>query len=55
MRVHPQAKLHVLLKEGKTYDEKVQAERERKLKRIKSAGIMREDMKLRNVAPIWAW
>ncbi|KZS91223.1 ribosomal protein L22, partial [Sistotremastrum niveocremeum HHB9708] len=52
---HPDARLHVRLEEGKTYEERVQALRERRLKAIRSAGVVREDMKLRNVAPIWAW
>jgi large subunit ribosomal protein L22 len=47
--------LHVLLKEGKTAAQLREEERRRKLKRIVSAGITREDVPLRNVNPAWAW
>ncbi|KAL4241933.1 universal ribosomal protein uL22 family protein [Abortiporus biennis] len=55
IRQHPDAKLHVVLKEGKTRAELMKAERARKLKRIVSAGLVREDMPIRNPAPAWAW
>ncbi|KAI0775925.1 ribosomal protein L22 [Trametes elegans] len=52
---HPHSRLHVLLKEGKTLAEKRAEDRERKLKRIVSAGLVREDVPLRNPGPAWAW
>ncbi|KAI0347195.1 mitochondrial 50S ribosomal protein L22 [Trametopsis cervina] len=55
IRVHPDSRLHVLLKEGKTAQEVKAADRKRKLKRIVSAGIVREDVPLRNPGPAWAW
>ncbi|KDQ64494.1 hypothetical protein JAAARDRAFT_52441 [Jaapia argillacea MUCL 33604] len=55
IRVHPDSKLHVVLKEGKTWDERVKAERARKLRRIVCSGLVREDRPLRNPAPMWAW
>jgi large subunit ribosomal protein L22 len=55
VRVHPDSRLHVLLKEGKTVEQLKAEERRRKLKRIVSAGIVREDVPLRNPGPAWAW
>ncbi|KAI0723170.1 ribosomal protein L22 [Earliella scabrosa] len=55
IKVHPHSRLHVLLKEGKTRAELRAEERERKLNRIVSAGLVREDMPLRNPGPMWAW
>lgn len=55
VKVHPHSRLHVLLKEGKTRAELRAAERERKLNRIISAGLVREDVPLRNPGPMWAW
>ena len=55
IRIHPDSRLHVILKEGKTAEEIKAAERKRKLKRIVSAGIVREDVPLRNPNPAWAW
>ena len=43
------------LREGLTFEEKRQRDREVKLKRIVSAGLVREDVPLRNPAPQWAW
>ncbi len=55
VRQHPDSRLNVLLKEGKTKAELAEAERKRKLKRIVSSGLVREDVPLRNVGPAWAW
>ncbi|KAI0327774.1 ribosomal protein L22 [Cubamyces sp. BRFM 1775] len=52
---HPHSRLHVLLKEGKTRAELRDEERARKLKRIVSAGLVREDVPIRNPGPNWAW
>jgi len=55
IRVHPDSRLSVILKEGKTKAELAREERARKLRRIVSAGIVREDVPLRNPGPAWAW
>lgn len=55
VRVHPDSKLTVILKEGKTRVELLQEERQRKLKRIVSAGLKRENVPIRNPGPAWAW
>lgn len=55
IRVHPDSKLTVILKEGKTRVELLEAERQRKLKRIVSAGLKREDVPIRNPGSAWAW
>ncbi|RDX55482.1 ribosomal protein L22 [Lentinus brumalis] len=55
IRIHPHSRLHVLLKEGKTRAEVRAEDRERKLKRIVSAGLVREDVPIRNPGPMWAW
>ncbi|KAL1944191.1 hypothetical protein VTO73DRAFT_3376 [Trametes versicolor] len=55
VKTHPHARLHVVLKEGKTRAELRDEERARKLRRIVSAGYVREDVPLRNPGPAWAW
>jgi len=55
IRTHPNSRLHVVLKEGKTLEERKAEERARKLKRIVSAAAVREDRPLRNPAPTWGW
>ncbi|EPQ59232.1 mitochondrial 50S ribosomal protein L22, partial [Gloeophyllum trabeum ATCC 11539] len=55
IKVHPDSRMHVVLKEGETWAEKAEKERQRKLKRIVSAGLVREDVPLRNPRPMWAW
>ncbi|KAI0353534.1 ribosomal protein L22 [Trametes cingulata] len=55
IKTHPHSRLHVVLKEGKTRAELRAEEREKKLKRIVSAGIFREDVPIRNPGPAWAW
>ncbi|KAH7914363.1 ribosomal protein L22/L17 [Hygrophoropsis aurantiaca] len=55
IRIHPDSRLHVKLKEGKTF-EQLQAEmRARRLKRIVSASLVREDVPLRNPSASWQW
>ncbi|OCH92877.1 ribosomal protein L22 [Obba rivulosa] len=55
IREHPDSRLHVVLKEGKTRAQLLEEERARKLKRIVSAGLNRENVPLRNPSPRWAW
>lgn len=55
IRVHPDSRLSVVLKEGRTRQELLDKERARKLKRIVSAGLVREDKPLRNPSSMWTW
>lgn len=55
IRVHPDSNLTVILKEGKTLEEKAQMLLERRLKKIRSPGLMREDRPLVNIPPVYAW
>lgn len=55
IRVHPDSRMSVILKEGKTRAQLLEAERARKLKRIVSAGLVREDKPLRNPRARWTW
>ncbi|KAL0949978.1 hypothetical protein HGRIS_009992 [Hohenbuehelia grisea] len=55
IRVHPDSRMHVVLKEGKTIAEKKAEERARRLKKIVSASLVREDIPIRNPAPMWGW
>jgi large subunit ribosomal protein L22 len=55
IRVHPDSRLNVVLKEGKTFEQKRDEDRAKKLKRIVSAGLVREDKPLRNMGPMWSW
>jgi large subunit ribosomal protein L22 len=55
IRVHPDARLHVVLKEGATWEEQAASERAYKLARVRAAGLNREDRPIRNPAPMWAW
>ncbi|EJT51450.1 50S ribosomal protein L22 [Trichosporon asahii var. asahii CBS 8904] len=53
---HQSARVHFLLKEGKTYQEKLAERRKKELNKIKSAGVVREDGKIRRkVISGWAW
>ncbi|KDR83749.1 hypothetical protein GALMADRAFT_236103 [Galerina marginata CBS 339.88] len=54
-RTHPHSKISVILKEGKTLEQEKEAARERKLKRIVSAALVREDKPIRNPSPTWGW
>jgi large subunit ribosomal protein L22 len=55
IRRHPNSKLHVVLREGKTAEEKAKELRQKQLKRIVSAGLVREDVPIRNPSPYWCW
>ena len=55
MRVHPDSRLNVVLKEGKTVAEVKSELRQKKLKRVVSAGLIREDVPLRNPSSAWSW
>lgn len=55
VKIHPEAKLTVVLKEGKTMAELKQKAEARKLKRIVGPGYVREDVPLRNMGPMWSW
>ncbi|KAH9853611.1 ribosomal protein L22 [Lenzites betulinus] len=55
IKYHPHSRLHVVLKEGKTRAELRDEERARKLRRIVSAGYVREDVPIRNPGSTWAW
>lgn len=53
---HPTARIHFVLREGKTYEEKLAAERKKVLNKVRSAGIVREDGKIRRkFVSGWAW
>ncbi|TFK55697.1 ribosomal protein L22 [Heliocybe sulcata] len=55
IKIHPDSRMHVVLKEGLTWNEKAEKLRQRRLNRIASAGYVREDVPLRNPRPMWAW
>ncbi|KAF9462640.1 mitochondrial 50S ribosomal protein L22 [Collybia nuda] len=55
IRTHPNSKLNVVLKEGKTLERQRQEERARKLRKIVSAAVVREDKPIRNPSPTWGW
>jgi len=49
--------MHVVLKEGKTLEEKKEEEKKRRLKKIVSASLVREDKPIRvpGTGGGWAW
>lgn len=55
IRMKYKAKMHVVLKEGLSIAEQKEKLMEKKLRRIVSAGLVREDQPLRNPRPAWAW
>ncbi|GLB33801.1 putative universal ribosomal protein uL22 family protein [Lyophyllum shimeji] len=55
IRRHPNSKLTVVLKEGKTIEEQKKEERARKIRKIVSAAATREDVPIRNPSPTWGW
>ncbi|KAF8138291.1 ribosomal protein L22/L17 [Boletus edulis] len=55
IRVHPDSRLNVILRPGKTFERLQEEKRKMRLKRIVSAGIVREDVPLRNPASVWQW
>lgn len=53
---HGSARIHFVLREGKTWAQKQEAERNKVLRKVRSAGIVREDGKLRRkTIDGWAW
>ncbi|KIM46194.1 hypothetical protein M413DRAFT_426387 [Hebeloma cylindrosporum] len=54
-RTHPHSKISVILKEGSTLEQQKAAARKRKLSKIVSAAIVREDKPIRNPSPTWGW
>ncbi|OAX43502.1 ribosomal protein L22 [Rhizopogon vinicolor AM-OR11-026] len=55
IRVHPDSRMHVVLREGKTFEQLKKEQRARRLKRIVSAGLVRENVPLRNPSRTWQW
>ncbi|KAJ7068266.1 mitochondrial 50S ribosomal protein L22 [Mycena amicta] len=55
IRIKPSSSITVVLKEGKTVDQLKAEARKRKLSRIISAAVTREDVPLRNPGSAWAW
>lgn len=55
IQTHPLARLHVVLKEGKTLEEQKQKLLAKRLRKIQSAGFVREDKPIRNPGANWAW
>ncbi|KAG6821283.1 hypothetical protein H0H93_002393 [Arthromyces matolae] len=50
---HPNSKLTVVLKEGKTVEEKKKEDRDRRIRKIVSASLIRENTPIRNPSPTW--
>ncbi|KAF7332203.1 Dolichyl-diphosphooligosaccharide--protein glycosyltransferase subunit 1 [Mycena kentingensis (nom. inval.)] len=55
IRIKPSSSITVVLKEGKTVEQLKAEARRRKLQKIVSAAVTREDVPLRNVSSNWAW
>ena len=57
IRTRPTARMSVVLKEGKTLEEKKEEEKKRRLKKIVSASLLREDKPIRvpGTGGGWAW
>ncbi|KAF7301667.1 Dolichyl-diphosphooligosaccharide--protein glycosyltransferase subunit 1 [Mycena indigotica] len=55
VRTKPSSSITVVLKEGKTVEQLKAEARKRKLSRIVSSAVTREDVPLRNVGSAWAW
>jgi large subunit ribosomal protein L22 len=55
IRIKSSGRMHVVLKEGKTIEEKKAEEKKRKLKKIVSASLVREDRPIRVPGSSWAW
>jgi large subunit ribosomal protein L22 len=53
--IHPSARMKVVLKEGKTIQEQRAAAFKSQMKKVVSAGIVREDKPLRNAGRMWGW
>jgi len=52
---HPSARMCVVLKEGKTRAEKKEEELTKRLRKVRSAGLYREDVPIRNHGPVYTW
>jgi len=52
---HPSARMVVVLKEGKTSKEKREEDLRKRVGKIRSAGLYREDVPIRNAGPVYAW
>ncbi|PAV21293.1 mitochondrial 50S ribosomal L22 [Pyrrhoderma noxium] len=55
IRTKSSSRMVVILREGQTLEEKKAKEREMRLKRIVSSGLVREDVPLRNPSSQWTW
>ncbi|TFK75917.1 mitochondrial 50S ribosomal protein L22 [Pluteus cervinus] len=55
IRIRGSSRMHVVLEEGKTIEEKKAQDRARKLRRIVSAHHVREDKPIRNPPSTWTW
>ena len=52
---HPKARLRVVLREGKTLQEKRAAALTYKVNKIRSPTMVQQDKPIRNPGPMWAW
>ncbi|EJU06580.1 ribosomal protein L22 [Dacryopinax primogenitus] len=52
---HPSARMHIVLKEGKTWQEKKDDKFKKLVKAVRSAGLYREDVPIRNHGPRYTW
>lgn len=56
IKEHQQARLHVVLKEGKTRAELLEKKKREMLNRVRSAGVVREDRVIINAGTSgWKW
>ncbi|KAG5343130.1 hypothetical protein E4T56_gene16047 [Termitomyces sp. T112] len=55
IQTHPNSKLTVVLKEGKTLEEKKLEDRKNQIRKIVSASLIREDRPIRNPSHTWGW
>ncbi|KDQ15427.1 hypothetical protein BOTBODRAFT_173913 [Botryobasidium botryosum FD-172 SS1] len=55
VRKRKHARMHVVLKQGKTHEELVAEARARTLRKVVAAGLVREDKPIQNYGPRWAW
>ncbi|KZT60725.1 ribosomal protein L22, partial [Calocera cornea HHB12733] len=52
---HPSARMHIVLKEGKTRAEKKEEALRKRIGLVRSAGWYREDVPIRNARPYYVW
>jgi len=55
IKEHRNARLHVVLKQGKIREEVLEKERMKKIRKVISAGVVREDKPIQNYGSTWAW